>query len=455
MESCFDIFRIVIGPSSSRTVGPMRAAFKFIMHLKKQDIFPLLTNIDVEIFGALSLSRQCHNVDTSIYLGLMGYQPDEVEISVHLDKIKRAENEGVIEIMTSSGTSVSVGVRIVANTHTHPSHPYAMTFRARDSYFVLSEETWFSTGAGRVYKKGESEASMLSQRILLPFEFDSADCLIRMCRQNGFSIAALVMKNELSIHSKTELQNYIEQIWAVMKQSVHRGLYTEGVLPGPYRVPRRACALRKTLFMQEKQHDFLTMLGWVNAFAIAVSEENAAGGRIVTAPTNGASGIIPAVLSWYDKFICELDTELLTRFFLTANAIAQLFKKNASILGSEVGCQGEIGVACSMAASGLAELMGASVRQVLNAAEIAMEHHLGLTCDPVGGQVQIPCIERNAVSAVKAINAATIAMSRTSSPCISLDDVIAAMYETGKDMSAKYRETYHGYLGKIKPQEKE
>lgn len=447
MESCVDIFKVVIGPSSSRTVGPMRAAFNFISRLKQQETLPLTRKIEVELYGALSLSRKGHNVDVALYLGLLGHQPDDVDLRLEMEAIKRAEKDGTL--LLSPGVVVTVTIQ--ANQQPHYGHPYAMTFRARDDFFTLYEETWLSTGGGQVRQPGDPACVIPEHKTVFPFAFHNAAQLAELCQRNGLSVAALMMKNELRVHSQAALQEYLTHIWAVMQQTIHRGLHTEGLLPGPFQVPRRACALHKSLAMRPAANDFLTNLNWVNAFAIAVSEENAAGGIVVTAPTNGASGIIPAVLSWYDKFVCALDGASVTRFFLTAGAIALLFKQNASILGSEVGCQGEIGVASSMAAAGLAELMGASVGQVLSAAEIAMEHHLGLTCDPVGGQVQIPCVERNAISSVKAINAATMAMNRVSEPCVSLDEVIAAMYETGKDMSAKYRETYHGCLGKIQP----
>lgn len=449
MESCVDIFKIVLGPSSSRTVGPMRAAYNFVSQLKQREVLPLLRKIDVELYGALSLSRKCHNVDVAIYLGLQGQLPDSVDIRMEIDTIRRAESEAMLEI----SPGIDVGIAILSSPQAHPGHPYAMTFRAKDDWFTLYEETWFSVGDGQVQKAGEANIS--SSTASYPYEFQNAKELLMLCQQNGLSVAALMMKNELQFHAATFLHENFNTKWLVMKDAIHRGMHTEGLLPGPYKVPRRACALYKSLQAKGYTNDFLTALNWVNTFAIAVSEENAAGGRVVTAPTNGASGIIPAVLCWYDKFIHELDTSAVTRFFLTAGAIAILFKQNASILGSEVGCQGEIGVASSMAAAGLAELMGGSVAQVLSAAEIAMEHHLGLTCDPVGGQVQIPCIERNAISAVKAINAATMALNRISEPCITLDEIIAAMYETGKDMSAKYRETYHGCLSKLQPRKKD
>lgn len=451
MESCVDIFRIVIGPSSSRTVGPMRAAFNFIRNMNEKEMAHLVREIEVELFGALSLSRKCHHVDVAIYLGLMGIQPDNNDLSEHMAAIKPIENSGILAL--ASGEKVKVA--LLANQHAHPGHPYAMTFRAKDAFFTLYEETWLSTGAGQVLQYGQSErVTPESAPAEVPFTFEHAGQLQKLCERYGLSIAAMMMKNELCRHSRDDLQAYLQQIWAVMTRAIARGLHTEGLLPGPYRVPRRACALYKTLAAKPDANDFLSQLSWVNAYAMAVSEENAAGGQIVAAPTNGASGIIPAVLAWYDRYFSPLDSIALGRFFLTAGAIALLFKRNASILGSEVGCQGEVGVACSMAAAGLAELMGASVTQVLGAAEIAMEHHLGLTCDPLGGQVQIPCIERNAIAAVKAINAAAMAKNRVSEPCVSLDEIIAAMYETGKDMSAKYRETYHGSLGKIAPKKR-
>lgn len=449
MESFTDIFNVVIGPSSSRTVGPMRAAYRFITGLEQQDRLPLVRKIEVTLYGALSLSRKCHNVDIALYLGLLGCRPEDVNLQERLAAVKQAERQGKLAFQTSGGSVFSLNIDIVTNHHAHPVSPYAMTFRALDDYFSLHEETWYSIAGGQVYREGDvPQPKPRDERV--PFEFSSANELSNLCRNTGLSIAALMMKNELHIHTRSHIENDLNRLWSTMSQAIERGLHTEGLLPGPYKIPRRACALHKSLLMKP-HNDFITTLNWVNAFALAVSEENAAGGQIVTAPTNGASGIIPAVLGYYDKFVHRLDTNLLLRFFFTACAIAILFKKNASILGSEVGCQGEIGVASSMAAAGLAELMGASTEQIFSAAEIAMEHHLGLTCDPVGGQVQIPCIERNAVSAVKAINATTMAMSRISPPSISLDEIISVMYETGKDMSAKYRETYHGCLSKIQP----
>ncbi|WP_176210272.1 serine dehydratase beta chain, partial [Salmonella enterica] len=291
MESCLDIFKIVIGPSSSRTVGPMRAACHFISLLREQETLPLIREIEIELYGALSLSRKCHNVDTALYLGLLGCQPENVDLRSHMAVIKRAENENKIELPLSDAGGITIKVKIIANHQAHPGHPYAMTFRARDDYFTVYEETWFSTGAGQVRKHGEPLTPSLPLRTVSPFEFSHAAQLLALCRRNGLSVAALMMKNELCRHSPQTLQNYLAQIWDVMQQAVYRGLHTEGVLPGPYQVPRRACALHKTLQANRSASDFLTALNWVNAFAIAVSEENASGGQIVTAPTNGACGI--------------------------------------------------------------------------------------------------------------------------------------------------------------------
>ena len=281
----------------------------------------------------------------------------------------------------------------------------------------------------------------------MPYPFKSATELLAYCNETGYSLSGLAMQNELALHSKKEIDEYFAHVWQTMQACIDRGMNTEGVLPGPLRVPRRASALRRMLVSSDKlSNDPMNVIDWINMYALAVSEENAAGGRVVTAPTNGACGIIPAVLAYYDKFRRPVNERSIARYFLAAGAIGALYKMNASISGAEVGCQGEIGVACSMAAAGLTELLGGSPAQVCNAAEIAMEHNLGLTCDPVAGQVQIPCIERNAINAVKAVNAARMAMRRTSAPRVSLDKVIETMYETGKDMNDKYRETSRGGL---------
>lgn len=280
----------------------------------------------------------------------------------------------------------------------------------------------------------------------VPYPFKSATEMLAYCKETGLSLSGMVMQNELALHSKKEIEDYFANVWQTMRACIDRGMNTEGVLHGPLRVPRRASALRRMLVTTDKfSNDPMNVVDWVNMFALAVNEENAAGGRVVTAPTNGACGIVPAVLAYYDHFIEPVTPEIYIRYFLAAGAIGALYKMNASISGAEVGCQGEVGVACSMAAAGLAELLGASPEQVCVAAEIGMEHNLGLTCDPVAA-VQVPCIERNAIASVKAINASRMAMRRTSEPRVSLDKVIETMYETGKDMNAKYRETSRGGL---------
>ena len=321
-----------------------------------------------------------------------------------------------------------------------------MTIHAWAGEKEIYSKTYYSIGGGFIVDEehfGKESASELA----VPYPFKSAQEMLGYCKETGMSLSGMVMQNELALHSKKEIEDYFANIWQTMRACIDRGMNTEGVLPGPLRVPRRASALRRMLVASDKlSHDPMNVVDWVNMFALAVNEENAAGGRVVTAPTNGACGIVPAVLAYYDHFIESVSPDIYIRYFLASGAIGTLYKMNASISGAEVGCQGEVGVACSMAAAGLAEILGASPEQVCVAAEIGMEHNLGLTCDPVAGQVQVPCIERNAIASVKAINASRMAMRRTSEPRVSLDKVIETMYETGKDMNAKYRETSRGGL---------
>ncbi|MFS7180300.1 L-serine ammonia-lyase, partial [Serratia proteamaculans] len=313
-------------------------------------------------------------------------------------------------------------------------------------HLQVYSKTYYSLGGGFIVDEenfGKADAHELS----VPYPFSFARDILAHCRDTGLSFSGLVMQNELALHSKQDIETYFGNIWQTMRACIDRGLNTEGVLPGPLRVPRRASALRRLLVSSDKlSSDPMNVIDWVNMFALAVNEENAAGGRVVTAPTNGACGIVPAVLAYYDHFIESVSPDIYIRYFMAAGAVGALYKMNASISGAEVGCQGEVGVACSMAAAGLAELLGGSPEQVCIAAEIGMEHNLGLTCDPVAGQVQVPCIERNAIASVKAINSARMALRRTSEPRVSLDKVIETMYETGKDMNAKYRETSRGGL---------
>jgi len=327
-----------------------------------------------------------------------------------------------------------------------PLHENAMRIYAYNGDKEIYSNTYYSIGGGFIVDEAHFGKDASSD-VSVPYPFKSAQEMLDYCKETGLSLSGMVMKNELALHSKQEIEAYFANVWQTMQACIDRGMNTEGVLPGPLRVPRRASALRRMLVSSDKNNkDPMTVIDWVNMFALAVNEENAAGGRVVTAPTNGACGIVPAVLAYYDHFIEPVTPDVYIRYFLASGAIGALYKMNASISGAEVGCQGEVGVACSMAAAGLAEILGASPEQVCVAAEIGMEHNLGLTCDPVAGQVQVPCIERNAIASVKAINATRMAMRRTSAPRVSLDKVIETMYETGKDMNAKYRETSRGGL---------
>ncbi|EET1938852.1 L-serine ammonia-lyase [Escherichia coli] len=420
MISAFDIFKIGIGPSSSHTVGPMNAGKSFIDRLESSGLLTATSHIVVDLYGSLSLTGKGHATDVAIIMGLAGNSPQDVVID---------EIPAFIELVTRSGRlPVASGAHIVdfpvaKNIIFHPEmlprHENGMRITAWKAQEELLSKTYYSVGGGFIVEE----------------------------EHFGLSISGLMMHNELALRSKAEIDAGFARIWQVMHDGIERGMNTEGVLPGPLNVPRRAVALRRQLVSSDNiSNDPMNVIDWINMYALAVSEENAAGGRVVTAPTNGACGIIPAVLAYYDKFRRPVNERSIARYFLAAGAIGALYKMNASISGAEVGCQGEIGVACSMAAAGLTELLGGSPAQVCNAAEIAMEHNLGLTCDPVAGQVQIPCIERNAINAVKAVNAARMAMRRTSAPRVSLDKVIETMYETGKDMNDKYRETSRGGL---------
>ncbi|MCP9760139.1 L-serine ammonia-lyase [Aquitalea sp. S1-19] len=443
MFSMADIYKIGVGPSSSHTIGPMKAGHMFLGTLKETGHFNQTTRIKVDCFGSLALTGKGHCTDHAIILGLAGNQPETVDLDAAPAIIAEVETHGRI---TLGRTHQSVAFALEFHSDNLPRHENGMQIHAYIGDELALSKTYYSIGGGFIVDDEHFEQNSCSDTPV-PHHFLSAADLVGMCEENGLPISSLVMENELAFHDEHEVRAHFARVWDVMKSSMERGMRTEGNLPGPMRIPRRAPALhRKLTGMMQVSQDPMSVLDWVNMYAMAMSEENAAGGRVVTAPTNGACGVVPAVMAYYNHFIQPLDDDSCLRFFLSSGAIGCLFKLNASISGAEVGCQGEIGVACAMAAAGLAELMGASPDQVCMAAEIAMEHNLGLTCDPVAGQVQIPCIERNAIAAVKAINAARMAMHRTSSPKVSLDKVIAAMYATGKDMDAKYRETSCGGL---------
>ncbi|MDM3336457.1 MULTISPECIES: L-serine ammonia-lyase [Citrobacter] len=452
MISAFDIFKIGIGPSSSHTVGPMNAGKSFIDLLVSSGELPRTTHIVVDLYGSLSLTGKGHATDVAIMMGLAGNSPQNVNIDSIAGFTQEVARTGRLPV--AEGTHVvdfSPDENILFHTETLPRHENGMRITAWNGTAWngterLLSKTYYSVGGGFIIEE-EQFGQVHDVESHVPYNFHSASELLKLCERNGLSVSGLMMQNELAMRSKEEIDAGFAAIWDVMHAGIERGMNTEGVLPGPLNVPRRAVALRRLLVSSDNlSSDPMNVIDWINMFALAVSEENAAGCRVVTAPTNGACGIIPAVLAYYDKFRRPVNANSIARYLLAAGAIGALYKMNASISGAEVGCQGEIGVACSMAAAGLTELLGGSPSQVCIAAEIAMEHNLGLTCDPVAGQVQIPCIERNAINAVKAVNAARMALRRTSEPRVSLDKVIETMYETGKDMNDKYRETSRGGL---------
>ena len=445
MGSVFDIFKIGIGPSSSHTVGPMRAGKAFIDQLIDNGQMSLVTKIVADIYGSLSLTGKGHHTDVAIILGLSGEKPDTVNID-QIPHIIQTMNQccrlpiynGQYQVDFSSQS-------IIFHSTFLPLHENGMTLRAYHHDELIVQKTYYSVGGGKIVEE-ELFGLQDQNAIDVPYPFTTAAQLLQHCDDNSLSVSSIVLKNELQHHTHEEIINYFSLVGQTMLDCIKRGMNTEGLLPGTLKVSRRANALYRQLLTSKSNNDPMIIIDWVNMFALAVSEENAAGGRVVTAPTNGACGIIPAVLAYYDKFIDPVSPDIFIRYFLTCGAIGLLYQKNASISGAEVGCQGEVGVACSMAAAGLAELLGGNPQQVCMAAEIGMEHNLGLTCDPVDGQVQVPCIERNAIAAVKAINATRMALRRTTAAIVSLDKVIETMYETGKDMNAKYRETSRGGL---------
>lgn len=447
MISVFDMFKVGIGPSSSHTVGPMKAGKQFVDLLCEQGKLQEVTRIAVDVYGSLSLTGKGHHTDIAIIMGLAGESPDTVDIDAIPAFIKDVEQRE--RLLLAKGAHEVDFPReggMVFRSENLSLHENGLRLLAFAGDLLILSKTYYSVGGGFIVDEEHFGQSALDE-VSVPWPFHSAKDLLAHCRETGLSLSGLVMKNELALHSRDEIHAYFTNIWQTMQACIDRGLNTEGVLPGPLRVPRRAASLRRLLTSSTKHSsDPMIVIDWINMFALAVNEENAAGGRVVTAPTNGACGIVPAVLAYYDHFIQPVTPDILLRYFLASGAIGVLYKMNASISGAEVGCQGEVGVACSMAAAGLAELLGGSPEQVCVAAEIGMEHNLGLTCDPVAGQVQVPCIERNAIASVKAINAARMALRRTSEPRVSLDKVIETMYETGKDMNAKYRETSRGGL---------
>lgn len=453
--STLDLFSIGIGPSSSHTVGPMRAASRFVDMIG--DGIESVSSLKVTLYGSLGATGRGHGSDGAVILGLMGADPETVDV----DKVPQLLEEvlqraslmlaGHHEIPFKDGEHL-----VLAPGKRLPFHPNGMEFIALDDRgAVLLEQVFYSIGGGFVVTADEAaddQAVSLSQRKPQPYPFGSASELLDHAARTGLTIAALMRANEISLHGESLLMKHLDAVWHVMQASVARGCQIEGTMPG-LGVPRRAPGLFRHLeaMKEENTQDPLSVMDWVNLYALAVNEENATGGRVVTAPTNGAAGIIPAVLHYYINFVTEANQAGVHDFLLTAAAIGKLFKENASISGAEVGCQGEVGSACSMAAGGLAAVLGGTPAQVENAAEIGMEHNLGLTCDPIGGLVQVPCIERNAMAAVKAINAARLALKGDGTHFVSLDKVIRTMRITGRDMKTHYKETARGGLAVTVP----
>ncbi|WP_440873943.1 L-serine ammonia-lyase [Thalassotalea sp. PLHSN55] len=451
MISVFDMFSIGIGPSSSHTVGPMKAAKLFVEHLAAQNLLTKTTTVKTELFGSLGQTGIGHGTGKAVILGLAGQSPETIAVDDIDSILNNVVATETIALMAQHQVSFPKKDAIIYHRRkTLPAHANAMTLYAFSGDKLLLEETYYSIGGGFIvqdcdFDKEKDKALSLHSNINRPHVFSSADELINIAVTKGLSISTIMMDNEKCLNDEQVIRKQLLQIWQAMRDSVDRGMKTEGILPGGLKVTRRAPALHRSLLV-ENNNDPLSAMDWVNLFALAVNEENAAGSRVVTAPTNGAAGIIPAVLCYYDKFIKPVSDEDCIRYLLSAAAIGILYKTNASISGAEVGCQGEVGVACSMAAGALTEIMGGSPNQVENAAEIGMEHNLGLTCDPVGGLVQVPCIERNAMGSVKAINASRLALRGTGTNKVSLDKVIKTMWDTGNDMKTKYKETSRGGL---------
>jgi L-serine dehydratase len=462
--SLFDLYKIGVGPSSSHTMGPMRAACRFALRLAEHGLLDRVGQVQVDLYGSLALTGLGHGTDRAVLLGLAGNEPSSIDPAEIAPTVASIRESGRIFLAGRH----SIPFNETGDLHFHRTvmfppgarieHPNGLRLTARDAAgSVLEERTFFSIGGGFITEdlpeaKGEAAPPGSEKRDrLIPYPFKSAAELIELAKSQGLTISELMLRNEAALAVSAEGHNAeqsvrtgIDRIWQAMRDCIDRGIATEGILPGGLNVRRRACGLARRLGEKEsagKIGDPLAPLDWVTVFAMAVNEENAAGGRVVTAPTNGAAGVVPAVARYYERFIPDANHEGMMRFFLTSAAIGILYKENASISGAEVGCQGEVGVACSMAAGGLTAALGGTNGQIEHAAEIAMEHNLGMTCDPIGGLVQIPCIERNAMGAVKAVHASRIALNEEETHKVSLDQVIRTMYLTGLDMQSRYKET--------------
>ncbi len=447
--SVFELFSIGIGPSSSHTVGPMRAAHMFVSGLQSRGQLDRVSRVKAELFGSLGATGHGHGSNTAVLLGLSGEAPELVDPRAVQGKLTEIRESARLRLLGMREIGfVEDEDLIMHRKKSLPLHPNGMRFAAYDAYGdEIASHTYYSVGGGFVVdESAQGPDRIVQDSTPVPHPFRTADDLLAHCRATGRSIAQITFENELSWRSPDEIRTGLLQLWQVMDECIANGCATEGVLPGGLRVRRRAPGLFARLSSEAGDDDPLRGMDWITLYALAVNEENASGGRVVTAPTNGAAGIIPAVLKYYTAFVPGADDDGIVRFLLTAGAIGVIYKETASISGAEVGCQGEVGSACSMAAGAFAAVLGGTPTQVENAAEIGMEHNLGLTCDPVGGLVQIPCIERNAVASVKAITAARTALRGDGSHIVSLDKVIKTMRETGKDMKLKYKETARGGL---------
>jgi L-serine dehydratase len=444
----FKLFKIGIGPSSSHTVGPMLIAKQFAETIKKQNYLNSITKIKIELLGSLGATGIGHHSDTAVILGLLGYEPKTIDTNKVDSIINEIKNTSILNILNEKSIKFSfVNDLVLYKNKSLPFHPNSIRLTIYENKTILFTKVYYSIGGGEIISEDQITKDIKEERDL-PYIYSNAKELLQLCNKNSISISELIFENEKAYKSKENIEKDLIEIWQVMKDCIENGIKSEGILPGGLNVPKRAFKIYNKI-KDNKNNDPLAFVDWINLYALAVNEENASGKRVVTAPTNGAAGIIPAVLYYILNFLLDdsdSDEKIIIEFLLTAGAIGLLYQRNASISGADVGCQGEVGVACSMAAAAMAQFLGGTIEQIENAAEIGMEHNLGLTCDPIGGLVQIPCIERNAMAAMKAINAARMALNEDGKHYVSLDSVIKTMYDTGKDMKNKYKETSKGGL---------
>lgn len=444
----FKLFKIGLGPSSSHTVGPMLIAKKFSQTIKEQNYLNKLTRIEIELLGSLGATGVGHQSDIAVVLGLLGYEPKTIDTNKVDSIINEIKETSILNILNEKSIKFSFTNDLILYKNKSLSfHPNSIRLTIYENKNILFTKIYYSIGGGEIICEDDINKEIKEEKDL-PYNFSSAKELLQLCNKNSISISELIFENEKAYKSKENIEKDLIEIWQVMKNCIENGIKAEGILPGGLNVPKRAFKIYNKI-KSNKNNDPLAFVDWINLYALAVNEENASGKRVVTAPTNGAAGIIPAVLYYIINFLLDdsdSNEKVIIDFLLTAGAIGLLYQKNASISGADVGCQGEVGVACSMAAAAMAQFLGGTIEQIENAAEIGMEHNLGLTCDPIGGLVQIPCIERNAMAAMKAINAARMALNEEGKHYVSLDSVIKTMFNTGKDMKDKYKETSKGGL---------